>query len=116
MSSPTTDRFRVALLSERQRVVGAIENLHLDGHESELGESDAHGDENASVTLDRELDHTLEENSENVLAAIDAALVLIENGTFGTCQGCGGAIAVARLEAIPYATHCIDCKRRAERG
>ena len=77
---------------------------------------DNHLAENASLTLDQELDDTLEENSGNMLAAIDAALARIDDGTFGTCVTCGRKIAVERLEAIPYATQCIDCKRREEQG
>jgi RNA polymerase-binding protein DksA len=116
-----TDRFRETLLAERQRVVDAIANLH-DGNGRSGGDDvdeapiDNHLGENASFALDRELDSTLEENCGHVLAAIDSALERIESGTFGTCRTCGGVIAEARLEALPYATQCIDCKRRAERG
>jgi DnaK suppressor protein len=68
------------------------------------------------VTFDRELDYTLEENEEEVLASVDAALGRIEDGTFGLCARCGNPIAEDRLRAIPYATLCIDCKRKDERG
>jgi DnaK suppressor protein len=40
----------------------------------------------------------------------------IENGGFGTCGRCGKPIAEERLEAIPYANRCIDCKRLEETG
>jgi DnaK suppressor protein len=68
------------------------------------------------VTVDREIDYTLEENSEHVLAEIDAALKRIEDGTFGICTNCGKEIEPERLEFLPYATLCIDDKRRQERG
>jgi RNA polymerase-binding protein DksA len=115
------ERFRQALLDERQRVVEAIEYLHEENpgsieDETEEMPIDNHLAETASVTLDREIDYTLEENAEHVLQAIDAALSRIEDGNFGTCRSCGRAIAEQRLEAIPYATQCIDCKRRDERG
>jgi len=77
---------------------------------------DNHLAETATATLDREIDYTLEENSEHVLAAIDAALERMEEGTFGKCATCGREIAEDRLAAIPWATQCIDCKRREERG
>lgn len=121
MSTIDTARFRETLVEERQRVVDAINYLHEENHGS-LGEEaeemplDDHLAETASVTLDREIDYTLEENSEHVLAAIDAALARIEDGTFGICRSCGRPIGEERLEAIPYATQCIDCKRREERG
>jgi RNA polymerase-binding protein DksA len=77
---------------------------------------DNHLAETASVTLDREIDYTLEENAEHVLAAIDSALARIDEGSFGICRTCGRPIAEERLQALPYTTQCIDCKRREERG
>jgi RNA polymerase-binding protein DksA len=78
--------------------------------------SNNHPADVATITVDREIDYTLEENEERVLAAIDGALKRIEAGTYGNCQTCGQPIAVERLEAVPYTTQCIDCKRREEHG
>lgn len=111
------DRFRTLLLEERQRVADAIEYLHLENAGSQDDEVPETGmADTASVTLDRELDYSLEENSGHVLAEIDAALIRIDDGTFGRCASCGNAIPEERLEAMPYATKCIDCKRLEERG
>ena len=49
------------------------------------------------------------------LQQIEAALVRLENGKFGFCASCGKKIGEARLEAIPYAVMCIDCKSSSER-
>ena len=121
MSAIDTDRFREALLEERTRVEAAIQNLH-DENPGTLSEDageetayDNHLADTATETYDRELDYTLEENSEHVLADIDAALKRIEEGTYGICTNCGEPIAVERLEALPWATLCIDCKRDRER-
>jgi len=43
------------------------------------------------------------------IAEITAALHRLADGTYGTCDHCGGAIAAARLEALPTARHCIRC-------
>ena len=59
---------------------------------------------------------TLEENSNHVLSEIDAALGRIEEGDYGECRRCGNPIGEDRLEALPWATLCIDCKRKQERG
>jgi len=40
---------------------------------------------------------------------IDAALLRIKEGTYGTCGRCGEPIDKKRLEAVPYATLCIGC-------
>jgi DnaK suppressor protein len=115
-------RFREALLEERRRVLDAIEYLHKENpgslkEETEDETQDTnHPAETATATVDREIDYTLEENSEHVLEAIEGALKRIEDGTYGNCVNCGKPIAEERLSAIPWATHCIDCKRLEERG
>ena len=70
--------------------------------------------EAAGQRLDRYL-ASLEENAEHVLSEIDAALQRIEDGTYGTCTHCDGRIPEERLEALPWATLCIDCQREQER-
>jgi RNA polymerase-binding protein DksA len=116
-----TDRFRSILLEERERVASTIHHFHESNSNSLEDETeeetyDNHLADSATATLNREIDYTLEENSEHVLSAIDEALQRIETGTFGRCVRCGKPIAEERLEAIPYATRCIDCQRLAERG
>jgi RNA polymerase-binding protein DksA len=121
MSVIDVDRFREALLEERRRVEAAIENIHADHPGSisdETGEDavyDNHLADTATETYDRELDYTLEENSGHVLAEIDAALKRIEEGTYGVCSNCAKPIPEERLEALPWATLCIDCQRERER-
>ena len=51
---------------------------------------------------------------EREIASVKRALARIEDGTYGECVRCGGAIADARLEARPEAALCIDCARSAE--
>ncbi|HJQ49506.1 MAG TPA: TraR/DksA C4-type zinc finger protein [Gaiellaceae bacterium] len=122
MTSIDTERFRTALLDERRRVEHALATLRdehrgsLDDEVEEIGASDNHLAETATATLGREIDYTLGENSGQVLAAIDAALKRIDEGTYGTCVGCGGQIRYERLEATPWVSLCIDCKRRSEGG
>ncbi|MGH3008852.1 MAG: TraR/DksA family transcriptional regulator [Gaiellaceae bacterium] len=120
MSTIDTAHFHELLLEERGRVEHALASLR-DEHpgslddEVEEGTADNHLAETASATLGREIDYTLGENSESVLGEIDAALARIENGTYGTCTNCGKEIPLERLEAYPWASLCIDCKRLAER-
>ena len=123
MTSIDTEQFRDALLDERRRVEHALATLRDEHHgslddevEEVAGTTDNHLAETASATLGREIDYTLGDNAEQVIAEIDAALKRIEDGTYGTCTNCGREIPVQRLEANPWASLCIDCKRRAEGG
>ena len=123
MSAIDMEHFRTMLLEERKRVRDAIDYLHAE-HPGSLDEeveeisagSDNHLAETATATLDRELDYSLEGNSEHVLTDIDGALRRIDDGTYGICASCGKQIAEERLEARPWASLCIDCAREAERG
>jgi DnaK suppressor protein len=120
MTTMDTDRFKSALLDERKRLAAAIEYLHSESPgsmEEESGEEagiDNHPGDLATITLDREIDYTLEEADERVLAAVDAALARIDEGTYGICTSCGQPISEERLEARPWAELCIDCARKAE--
>jgi RNA polymerase-binding protein DksA len=108
------------LLQERQRLEVEVRDLDAELSESledSSGESpyDQHMAETAAATLDREIDLTLEENTLATIAQIDRALSKLENGSYGLCDQCGKPIAEERLEAVPFATLCIECKRREER-
>lgn len=122
MTITDTEPFKRALLEERRRLVDAIEYLHSENPrsmEEESGEEagiNNHPGDLATITLDREIDYTLEETDERVLKAIDAALRRIDEGTYGTCSSCGKAISNERLEARPWAELCIDCARKASGG
>lgn len=115
------ERFRRVLETERDKLRHAAQAVHHDGSLLEetgdlaIGSGD-HLADIASETYMRELDEGLEETAGHVLVEIEAALVRIENGTYGLCSACGGPIGEERLEAVPYATLCIDDKRAVERS
>ena len=123
MSTIDTDRYRTMLLEERGRVEAAIVRLQedhagtIDEETEEIsGTSDNHLGDTATATLNREIDYSLEENSEQVLEEIDAALARLDDGSYGTCVRCGKPIGDERLEARPWAQLCIDDQRAQERG
>jgi DnaK suppressor protein len=62
-----------------------------------------------------EINSQLAEVESRELASIDLALERMREGTFGTCEGCGNNIPLIRLQALPYATCCINCQQELER-
>ena len=71
----------------------------------------------ADMAQEKEGDEVLEELEVSALQEIeqiDAALGRIERGSYETCQVCGGPIGRRRLDALPYATHCIECASVAD--
>ncbi|MGH0030744.1 MAG: TraR/DksA family transcriptional regulator [Myxococcota bacterium] len=66
-------------------------------------------EERATETENDMVLERLDEGGREELARIDAALARIEQGRYGTCDQCGDEIAIGRLEALPFATDCVDC-------
>jgi DnaK suppressor protein len=108
---------RGELLELRERILRAAADLNADdGGVGEINSAagDQHIADHATDLFDREFDQSLGENAENVVVEIDEALLRIERGSYGKCAVCGSDIPEERLAAVPYATLCLDDKRREE--
>ena len=62
----------------------------------------------------RGMDYALMEMESETLRRIDEAILRLGGGTYGLCAECGGRIAEARLEALPFAVTCRDCQEQEE--
>jgi DnaK suppressor protein len=49
------------------------------------------------------------------LASVDTALMAMQEGSYGTCTECDEPIALKRLQAIPWASHCVRCQDMLDR-
>jgi len=64
----------------------------------------------------REFLYSLTDAERGTLLQIDQALTRIDEGVFGSCQNCGTLMSEKRLNAVPWALHCVDCQELAEKG
>jgi DnaK suppressor protein len=115
------EALRQRLLAEKERVSQEIADLDADllkslGDTSGESAYDQHMAETAAATLGREIDLSLQENARGTLIQIDRALEKLESGSYGQCDKCGKPISDGRLDAAPFATLCVDCKRLDERN
>lgn len=111
-----------ALLRLHQRLVARRDALRkaLDGDLDclrEVASLSGVGDNiDAAVdTANDEISSQLAEIESRELEQIEHALKRIELGQYGRCEFCGGKIAEARINALPYTNTCIDCQRENER-
>ena len=108
-------RLRKILMNRREALIQAIA-----GDNSLLNEmsKQAGGDviDFALDTASDEIHSRLAEAESRELAHIQYALEKLDVNTYGKCEACTCSIPLARLEALPYATLCIDCKRKVEKG
>jgi len=96
--------------SLRKALSGDLESLR------ELASFDIVGDnvDAAADTANDEINSQLAEIESRELEQIEHALHRIVEGQYGRCEYCGGKIAEARINALPYTNSCIDCQRRNE--
>ena len=73
-------------------------------------------EEEATETLELEKRLALENRIRQELASVEHALDKVKKGTYGMCDHCGKPIDPARLEALPQATLCMECKALAKNG
>ena len=102
---------------ERLRAGFEAEHLHdqsSDESTSELSHLDQHAADVGSDTFEREKDFSILEQVEAELADVERALRRLDEGTYGTCEACGTAIADERLAVQPAARFCVGHQEMAE--
>src|SRR5260221_3859794 len=112
MSSTDLDAIRATLMTERARLLDEVGEAIQAPDQMTYGSQAAA----ASQVFEQQRDLALRERSSQHLEAVVAALTRLDAGSFGTCVRCGKAIAPERLEALPWAAHCIDCQTILDRG
>ncbi len=117
----TLDKLRRLLEEERETYVRQARDLAAEAEalatEREPGDTqfDEESGEGDTLNVERERDLALSASANQAVEEIDRALRRMDAGSFGICERCGKKIAVARLEALPFAALCIECKSREER-
>lgn len=98
---------RAALEDEQVKLVQQLTELGF-GDAASLS-FDQNFADSSQVTAERAEVEVLGQSLQETLDEVRAALAKLDNGTYGVCEECHEAIAVARLEAKPAAPLCIDC-------
>jgi RNA polymerase-binding protein DksA len=112
MTDPLLRDPRAALVAERHRLrIGIAEGIVAPGPMTYGSQAAA-----ASQVFEQQRDLALRDRNEQHLEAVDAALRRLDDGSYGACLRCGSPIAAERLDALPWAAHCIECQRIVGRG
>jgi RNA polymerase-binding protein DksA len=117
MKADKRNYYREKLLAIRERISGEVNyvvealqedvNVNEDISSAPVHLADVAGE---AVDADVEILHT----TRNMLDEVNAALVRLDEGTFGKCTECGAAISEERLGAIPYTPYCVRCAKSSE--
>jgi DnaK suppressor protein len=115
VDAETREQLRKILLEERESLREQLRDLgvNLDDPASAELQLDLGFADSAQTTAERHRVMSIAEGLRANLEDVEHALRRMDAGTYGSCENCGREISVERLEAIPFARLCIDCKQKA---
>lgn len=101
------------LISLRHRLMGETAQLEDEAlHEHEV--SADHMADAGTDSYEQDFTLSLIQSKSEALRDVDAAIGKIDRGVYGLCEECGILIPKGRLEILPHARFCIECKSRLE--
>ena len=117
MDSRRLEHFKRELEDAKVRLTDEISRLEKTGigdtmaySLGELSMYDNHPADIGDELFERSKDVALRDNAHILLEQVEVAQAKIAEGTYGKCIKCGRPIDPARLEAVPWTTHCIECQ------
>lgn len=115
MDREFVEKMKNVLLNNKEELIKhlASENEDFQALVENIGPKDLV--DMATDDIDKKTLETIGQQEIKKINLIDNALTRIHSGKYGLCLSCGKKIPQARLEAIPYAFMCIDCKSSDER-
>ena len=116
LTADQREELRELLERERRKLVRRLRRFNEDLADMADAGLSQHMAETAAASTEREKAFMLAGEEGERLVEVDRALERLTRApaSFGTCRSCGSEIAFERLEALPYTTLCIDCKRTEE--
>jgi len=114
-------KYEKLLLDKRRELVEGIEDIKKDSTKTikdstgDLSSYSYHMADLGTDAQEREKKFHLASKSGRLIYHIDEALRRIKEGTYGKCHTCLKDISRARLQAVPHARLCIECKEKEER-
>lgn len=115
MNKRQRERYNKLLLEKRQALLQLVKAARDSEKEGTTKEAPDLGDRALSTVI-RDLSYQLTAGEREILRRVDDALDRIEKGEYGACVACGKKVLLARLDAVPWARHCIECQELQDRG
>ena len=109
------DRVRKRLVAKRDELVQDLAKNRQVSDET-IDESAQDMADRATSAYTKEFAYSLSESDRKILLLIEEALSRLETGTYGTCVHCSQPVQEKRIEAVPWARHCLDCQELQDKG
>src|ERR1700740_2521651 len=115
MDKKRLDYYKKKLVSRREELMKTIARTEEEGRQAGDDQTVDLGDK-ASNSYTKEFLFGMTNSDRTILNMIDEALKRIKSNEYGMCANCQEEMQQKRLEAVPWAKHCINCQEKAEQG
>ena len=115
MNRKQMEKYRKLLEDKRAELLARVKAARASETAGRSEDAPDLGDR-ALSTVTRDLSYRLTTGERDILKRIDAALDRIEASSYGECLSCGKKVQLGRLDAVPWARHCIDCQELQDLG
>jgi DnaK suppressor protein len=115
MDKKKAETFKKRLLTKQEELLRQVTKSEKDGREADEEATQDIADKAANSYTKEFLFHQSDENR-RVLQLVNEALERMKSGTYGNCVACEEEVQLKRLEAVPWARHCIECQDKQDQG
>jgi DnaK suppressor protein len=115
MDKKRLDYYKKKLLARREELLKTIARTEEEGRQADDDPTVDLADK-AANSYTKEFLFGMTNTDRALLNLIDVALKRIEGDEYGVCANCEEEMQQKRLEAVPWAKHCINCQEKAEKG
>jgi len=115
MEKKKQEAFKKRLLAKQEELLRVVAKSEQDGREADEEATQDIADKAANSYTKEFLFHQSDENR-RLLQLVNEALERMKNGSFGLCVACHEDVQSKRLEAVPWARHCIECQEKQDQG
>ena len=115
MDKKKAEYYKKRLVTTQDELLRLVTKSERDGREADEEATQDIADKAANSYTKEFLFHQSDENR-RLLQMVNEALERVKDGTYGLCVSCQGEVQVKRLEAVPWARHCIDCQEKQDQG
>ena len=115
MDKRRMEQFRKRLEQKHAELLGVVSRIEQDGRVADEEGTQDPADK-AANSYTKEFLFSQSNNERFLLQLVEEALKRLDSGGFGECVHCGGEMQQKRLEAVPWARHCVPCQEKQEQG
>ncbi len=115
MDKKRIEYYKKKLLVKREELMRVVSKVEHDGREADFDPTQDLADK-AANSYTKEFLFSQSNHDRVILTLIDEALERTKSSNFGECVSCHEEIQQKRLEAVPWARHCISCQEKQEKG